>query len=297
MSEYSHIAERFRQNVHLSNEKRIEFINSPRWVGYKKANDVIKILQKVMTQPKHHRMQNLLLIGNSNNGKTTIINEFYELYGQPEVNEAGELHLPICMIESPPSANEKDLLVSIVNALQLPYRRSDTSGVLRIQVTNALRETHTKMLIIDEVHSMLTGTARQQRTIMNVLKFLCNSLQMPIVLCGTNEAVRILHTDPQHQSRFDVAELPLWQENSAFQYLVGSFERILPLKEPSNLAKSIEKLHLIHSISGGNLGNLKRLLNNCAIQAIEEGEEKITLDIIKNNMNLKPKKGLRQILS
>ena len=45
---------------------------------------------------------------------------------------------------------------------------------------------------------------------MNAIKYLCNALQLPIVLSGTKDAVRILHTDPQHASRFDVAELPVW---------------------------------------------------------------------------------------
>ena len=290
--DYSHIHKNFRHIALLPNNERIAFIDTPRWIGYSRANEVIEVMQGLMNKVKQHRMPNLLLIGDSNNGKTTIIQDFAERFGESYSDE--HLVVPVCLIQAPPSANEKDLYISLIDYFALPYRSSDSAGVLRAQAVHTLRETHVKILIIDEVHSMLTGTARQQRLIMNAIKYLCNALQLPIVLCGTKDAVRILHTDPQHASRFDVAELPLWQNDKEFRRLVGSFERILPLKKPSNLTE-ISVLNLIYSISGGNIGNIKRLINECAIEAIESGEERITSKMIEDRSWLRPTKGLRKI--
>lgn len=291
--DYSHIHKNFRHIALLPNNERIAFIDTPRWIGYSRANEVIEVMQGLMNKVKQHRMPNLLLIGDSNNGKTTIIQDFAERFGESYSDE--HLVVPVCLIQAPPSANEKDLYISLIDYFALPYRSSDSAGVLRAQAVHTLRETHVKILIIDEVHSMLTGTARQQRLIMNAIKYLCNALQLPIVLSGTKDAVRILHTDPQHASRFDVAELPLWQNDKEFRRLVGSFERILPLKKPSNLTE-ISVLNLIYSISGGNIGNIKRLINECAIEAIESGEERITSKMIEDRSWLRPTKGLRKIL-
>lgn len=290
--DYSHIHKNFRHIAFLPNNERIAFIDTPRWIGYSRANEVIEVMQGLMNKVKQHRMPNLLLIGDSNNGKTTIIQDFAERFGESYSDE--HLVVPVCLIQAPPSANEKDLYISLIDYFALPYRSSDSAGVLRAQAVHTLRETHVKILIIDEVHSMLTGTARQQRLIMNAIKYLCNALQLPIVLSGTKDAVRILHTDPQHASRFDVAELPLWQNDKEFRRLVGSFERILPLKKPSNLTET-SILNLIYSISGGNIGNIKRLINECAIEAIESGEERITSKMIEDRSWLRPTKGLRKI--
>lgn len=290
--DYSHIHKNFRHIALLPNNERIAFIDTPRWIGYSRANEVIEVMQGLMNKVKQHRMPNLLLIGDSNNGKTTIIQDFAERFGESYSDE--HLVVPVCLIQAPPSANEKDLYISLIDYFALPYRSSDSAGVLRAQAVHTLRETHVKILIIDEVHSMLTGTARQQRLIMNAIKYLCNALQLPIVLSGTKDAVRILHTDPQHASRFDVAELPLWQNDKEFRRLVGSFERILPLKKPSNLTET-SILNLIYSISGGNIGNIKRLINECAIEAIESGEERITSKMIEDRSWLRPTKGLRKI--
>lgn len=290
---YDHIHKKFRHIAFLPDNERIEFIDTPRWIGYSRANQILDVMQDLMNKVKQHRMPNLLLIGDSNNGKTTIIQDFAQRFGESYIDE--DLIIPVCLIQAPPSANEKDLYISLIDSFALPYRASDSAGTLRNQVVHTLRETHVKILIIDEVHSMLTGTARQQRLIMNAIKYLCNALQLPIVLSGTKDAVRILHTDPQHASRFDVAELPVWQNDKEFKKLIGSFERILPLKEPSNLTeRSI--LNLIYSISGGNIGNVKRLINECAINAIKSGEEHITKKMIEDKSWLRPTQGLRKII-
>lgn len=291
---YTHIHEKFRHIAHLPDKERIDFIHSPRWVGYSTANQIIDVMQRLMNQVKQHRMPNLLIIGDSNNGKTTIINRFYDSFGENYTIDK-KLVIPIVKVQAPPTANEKDLYIAIIETFKLPYRSTDSASKLRYQAVNAFRHTHVKLMIIDEVHSMLTGTARQQRTIMNVIKFLCNELLMPIVLCGTKDAIRILHTDPQHASRFDVAELPVWTNNKDFKRLVGSFEKVLPLKKPSNLI-ALEKVNLIYSISTGNLGNVKRLINDCAISAIESGEEEVTIENLKSKLCLKPTKGLRKII-
>jgi Bacterial TniB protein len=44
------------------------------------------------------------------------------------------------------------------------------------------------MLVIDEIHAMLSGTFREQRIFLNCLRFLANDLHLPLGCVGTNEA-------------------------------------------------------------------------------------------------------------
>lgn len=97
---------------------------------------------------------------------------------------------------------------------------------------------------------------------------MCGELAIPIVGVGTREAVRVLHTDPQHASRFDVVALPMWELNQDFQRLLAGFEKVLPLQKPSRLHQP-ELASRLHTISGGNLGDLHRLLVVCATDAIQ----------------------------
>ena len=89
------------------------------------------------------------------------------------------------------------------------------------------------MLVIDEIHSLLAGTFREQRIILNAIRFLANDLRIPLVCLGTDEANQALMTDPQLADRFAAAELPAWEDDAAFEQLLLSFESILPLRQPS----------------------------------------------------------------
>ena len=292
---YNHVHQKFRHLVELSNEERIAFLDEPRWIGYGVAKEIIDNLVSLMNMPKRPRMFNLLITGDSNNGKTTLIRHFNELYGQPYVDDNSDGVRPIILAEAPPSANEKELYISLLERFYVPYKPTDSVVKLRYQTLHLFKEYKVKMLIIDEFHSLLVGTPRLQRQVMNAIKLLCNELQIPIVGVGTRDAIRVLHTDPQHASRFDVAELPLWKLDREFQKLLFQFQAIFPLKNCSNLQKPALATK-IHTISGGNLGNLHRLLAACAVDAITTGSEQITIDIIEKNSWIQPTQGLRKVI-
>lgn len=290
---YDHIHPDFRHILGMSDKERIKFMDVERWVNYKSAQHILKTLQDLMHKPARPRMPNLLIVGDSNNGKTTVIRRFNSLHGQGYVNDDAEPVKPIILAESPPSADEKGLYISILEQFFTPYRPSDPANKLRFQVIHLMRKTHVRILIIDEFHSLLTGSPIQQRLVMNAIKNLCNELVIPIVGVGTKEAVRVLHTDPQHASRFEVITLPLWERNSDFQQLLAGFENILPLKKPSKLHAQ-ELAHLLHTISEGNTGNLNRLLVECATEAINSGKEQIDKSIIESKAWLRPTRGIRE---
>lgn len=295
MSAFEHIHTDFRHIMLLSDQERLEFLDEPRWIGYKTAQQIMDTLQGLLHKPQRPRMPNLLLVGDPNNGKTTIVRRFSDLCGQGYVNENADPVKPIILAEAPPSADEKGLYMSILERFFTPYRASDPVSKLRYQVIHLFRACHVRMLIIDEFHSLLTGSAVKQREVMNAIKLLCNELAIPIVGVGTREAVRVLHSDPQHASRFDVLSLSAWELNQDFQRLLAGFEKVLPLKKPSRLHEP-ELASLLYAISDGNLGNLHRLLVECAKQAVISGKEQIDKSIIDGKTWVRPTRGIREMM-
>ncbi|OBY86663.1 MULTISPECIES: TniB family NTP-binding protein [Delftia] len=292
--EAKHIHEGFRGVLELSPQERVRFLYEPRWIGYARAKLILDDMAALLRMPKVARMRNMLIVGDSNNGKTKVIERFKELHGQGFVSEDSESIRPVIVVESPPSADEKGLYVSILSQFWSPYKKNGTVTELRYDAISRLRLCRAEILIVDEIHSLLVGPAAKLRMVMNTIKMLCNELRIPIVGVGTRDAVRVLHSDPQHASRFDVYALPLWKLDPEFQTLLAGFESVLPLKQPSHLA-SPEMATLLHDICEGNLGDLHRLLIECSKVAIETGKECITREIVTSKAWVKPTKGIREV--
>jgi hypothetical protein len=74
--------------------------------------------------------------------------------------------------------------------------------LLRLQLLSTVG---VKMLIVDEIQHVLAGPMLRQRHFLNVIKYLGNSLQIPIVAAGTHDAFNAIQTDPQLSFRARVA--------------------------------------------------------------------------------------------
>jgi hypothetical protein len=101
MSNYSHVFQEFRPIVEQSNEDRLYFLEEDRWIGYPAANDLLDQLKGFLTLPKRSRMPNLLVLSKPNNGKTSIINQFFKLYGEGYVNAENNAVKPVIIVQPP----------------------------------------------------------------------------------------------------------------------------------------------------------------------------------------------------
>lgn len=290
----AHLHEKFRYVLRLSDRDRIAFLDESRWIGYERAQFILDHLVGLMNKPKKPRMPNLLIVGESNNGKTTLIERFLQRCGEGYVDDESESIRPVIFAQAPPTADEKGLYLSILSQFWAPYKKNGTVPELRYDVINKLRLCKAKLLIIDELHSLLIGPPVKQRQVMNAIKLICNELRIPVVGVGTRDAVRVLYTDPQHASRFDTVSLPLWELNHDFEKLLAGFERVLPLKKPSNLSDP-QLATALYGVCEGNLGDLHRLLTECTRDAIESGKECIDLKSVESKSWVKPTKGIREL--
>ncbi len=287
---YEHLNDEYKEIVKLSKKEKINFLLQEVVIEYPTVKKVYDILEDLMNRPKKARMQNLLIIGESNIGKTSIVSSFEKKHRSYTLENEDEISIivrPVLLALASDNADVKDLYISILDAFWTPYNPSDSLAKLRHQMFHLLQECNVKILIIDEIHHFLRGTPRQQRNVMDALKNIGNKLMIPLVCVGLKESELILTSDPQLSSRFDIIKLSKWEHNKNFLGLLKSFEKRLPLKKVSHLY-SKEKSTLLYLISQGNLGNLHKLLIECATYAINNETEEITIDIINKFDWIKP---------
>jgi type II secretory pathway predicted ATPase ExeA len=262
-----------------TNKDRINHILNEKWIGYPRAKMILEKLDDLLDHPSTHRMPNILLVGDTNNGKTVIVNRFEKKYPSTISDEEEGVKVPVLLIQAPPVPDEKRFYNDILTKLFVPFRINDRVEKKQQQVLHILKHVELKILLIDEIHHILAGTLSRQRVFLNVLKFLSNELQISIVGVGIRDAFHAIQSDPQLSNRFETVLLPTWQMDEEYLRLLSSFESITPLKKASSLTES-ELATKILSMSEGVLGEVSTIIKKSAIQAIRSGEEKITKKIL-----------------
>lgn len=290
----SHLNESTAKLLELHDAERIERIRSSRWIGYPCAKSILAKLEDLMVYPKSHRMPNLLVVGDTNNGKTMLVSRFCALHPADDNPGGDGIRVPVLFVQAPPIPDEGRFYNAILERLFAPYKPNDRVDKKQFQVIKLLKYIGLRMLVIDEIHHVLAGNLNRQRAFLNVIKYLGNELQIPIVAVGTRDAFRALQTDPQLANRFEPALLPRWEFETDFLRLLASFERMLPLREPSQLHSTALATRLF-SMSEGYIGELSRLLTNAAVRAVENGRERIDERTLREINWVSPSDRKRQI--
>jgi hypothetical protein len=156
-----------------------------------------------------------------------------------------------------------------------PFRPSRTAANLQFETVQLLASVGVKMLIIDEIQHVLAGPTLKQRHFLNVIKYLGNELQIPIVGVGTRDAFNAIQTDPQLANRFEPELIRRWTMTDDYLRLLASFEVAFCLGRPAKLAQRTLAQKIL-TLSEGTIGEISALLTRAALDAIGRGTEEIT---------------------
>ncbi len=257
-------------------EARIRRIRTDRWISYARAEAALAALEDLLSFPQRTRMPNLLLVGATNNGKTMIVEKFKRGYPRldPAPDSDGIANIAVVKMQMPPAPDEKRFFGAIMDSLGLPYATGDAGTTVRL-----LRAVGARMLIIDELHNILSGSRDRQRRLLNALRWIGNELQIPLVGVGTAEALQAIRSDDQLVNRFEPFPLPLWTDNEAYRRLLATLEAVLPLRRPSGLARSKLAAKIL-SLSEGVLGEIIAIVTRAAVIAVQAGAESISVKLI-----------------
>ncbi len=294
MSGVEHLNQSAAEALALTDQERIDKIRSDRWIGYPRAKSVLAKLEDLLSYPRTHRMPNLLIVGDTNNGKTTLVRRFVQLHPAEDNPEGDGVSAPVMLVQAPPVPDEGRFYNAILDMLFAPYRPSERVEKKQFQVIKLLRYVGLRVLVIDEIHNILAGNLNRQRAFLNVIKYLGNELQISIVGVGTKDAFRAIQTDPQLANRFEPAVLPRWDLDTDYLRLLASFERMMPLRNPSKLHSSALSSKLF-AMSEGYIGELSRILTDAATYAVQSGREVIDLKTLKDIQWTTPSERKRQI--
>lgn len=274
MTAYPHLDPAVQAHADLPDRERIEHIRVDRWIDYPRARQALDKLEDLLLFPKRARMPNLLIFGASGMGKTMIIEKFVRAHPPRFDESSGIDHRPVIVVQMVASPHEGRFYHRLLSVIGAPPPTRATLGQLETQALRLLQEIAPRMLIIDEVQNLIAGTYREQRRMLNLLRFLGNELRIPLICLGSHEARDAVRGDAHLNSRFEPYGLPPWRHDADFHGLIGGLLWSLPLRLPSELTDSA--LKRLVDVNGGVTSSIFRMIIDLATDAILTGTERIT---------------------
>jgi len=261
--------------------ERLNYLNDrPAFIKHSKYEKLSNKLDELLYSPPTNRIRSLLLVGNSNNGKTEMVLNYINSKEKYDENDI-LVEKPIMYIQSPNRASIQELFDSIFMNLYVPYSKNESLVERTHKIKYYFDRFEINMLIIDEIQNALIGSITKQKEFMSGIKNLSNTLKKPIVLVGTPKGVSLVYNDHQLKSRFVPTKIKNWEFNDDYFSLLYAIELILPLKKPSLIYEDNKLAQDILELSDGLIGDIITIIYLLAKYAIQNGDERIKRDMIK----------------
>ena len=278
---YPHLTPHTRAYLDKSKAERIEETMREKWIGYPRAKDALNQLHDLINAPKTHRPDYFMIVGESNNGKTMIIERFLRDFPADD-NPSGEAaSVPIMFVQTPYRPDPRALYGDILDQLFATYRQSTHIGILQAQAISLMEGCGVRLIILDEIHNAGDDSPTKVSQFLNLIRYLGNRMKIPVVCLGIPKGLSMLQSDPQLANRVIPFHLPEWDDDIEYRRLLNSYESLIPLKKPSRLAHDKMAAH-IRDRAGKTIGEAHKLIRKAAVYSINHDKENIDLQSIKN---------------
>jgi hypothetical protein len=260
-------------------EARVELILRDRWVNYPQGSVAIERLGELLRGARRTRMPSLLIFGEPDIGKTTILKKFMRGHDATIDEQTGRKKADVIAFEAPPEADERRLYAAILRAIGAPIPRGQVVE-LESATYAQLERLDTRLLVIDETNNLTIGSATAQRRTLAALRRLANQLALSFAFLGTAEALNAVMSDPQVEGRSQPFKLTRLRNDADYAAIVQAVIAYLPLQRPSLCDSSM--VAAVHDLTAGSPGKTFRLLNAAAVRAIDDASEQITIDLLRS---------------
>lgn len=247
------------------------------WIPYTRADQALRKLDWLIDRPETHRPLGMLLVGETNNGKTTIALRFQALQNQRHQERQGfssDIERPVIYVQTPPRPDVGAFYSGILRAVNAPFQETWRWERKQAQILALFPRLKVRMLMIDEIHNILVGRPQEQNLFLNALRYLTNELRIPLVAVGIPDALSALQHDQQLGNRLEPFELPRWEPKQPYARFLAQVFGWFRL-DGSQVIPQREFVQRFCFLAEGLTGETWRLVGQLAEVAYSVGETKI----------------------
>jgi hypothetical protein len=254
-------------------EKRISYIYEDWHINLPNAVALSKRIKELARHPSRIRPKSMLVLAHSGMGKTYISQDVLSDFPVAKNEQYGTTCRPVLYCEVEPATTVQKLLCTIAAAADIPVHTIEARN-LQAHVANQLRAANLRLIMVDEIQSLLHVPRTVAQNCCDLLKWLSNVTRRPVVAMGTPDAVELFNRDRQLSSRFRRQDLPRWGVGPELQAFVRTILMQLPLRSPwdPKLLKQDALIRLVE-LTEGTTGSIIELFKEAAVASLMDGRE------------------------
>lgn len=279
----THVAPAMRKYLAIEGRRRIDECWKDIWIPTDPVRNVFSELEDRVRASDDTKPRGLVVLGESDTGKSRTLKMFRKRHEPQTEIEREYTHFPVVLIDAPSKISRTAVMHSILEELQAPITLRIEEEPLKRHVIRALKQHQVRLVMIDEFHDITHHALTAEIvSFLTFLKSLVNGIGRPFAVCGTPRLADIIRMDPQIAGRLrDVVTLQQLTDPQFTQTLL-TYELLMPLRLPSNLTANEELRVEIFNRSQGYIGQLSNLLKDACKTAIEDGTERLTLQVLSD---------------
>ncbi len=275
------------------NERRIDYINEERVFPTSDLNRILGLSRKLMRAarvPKFVTRKGIRVSGDPRAGKSTCVmaagKKLDAELRRMNRRENDTSYLPVVYTTIAAASTTNKLWVRLADVVGARELRGSNADERLTDLARLLKELGTKFVILDEVQRLDTDH-RAGAEVADNIKVFAETLDATMIFAGISLTTAPLFTGKhgeQWRRRTQPVNLRNYIKSNEvdmleFTQLVAAFERLLPL--PRHKPGSLERLaDYLFERTNGSIASLSDLITEAAADAIDEGAEAITLDLL-----------------